>query len=113
MSVENHPNVREAREFDEGPVGEVITPAETWIEERIMHVLSIYPKLSNSMLQVGVGTSLSPKIWKPVLQKMINNGQLVSRNVSSVSPDGRALTYTVISIGAGNAARPAPTPSLA
>lgn len=98
MSYLNHPNVKEAGAEEEGPVGEVQDPTEGWIETRILHILGIYPKLSNSMLQVGMGTSLPPKIWKPVLVRMINEGTLISSSVSSLTPDGRAQSYTVISV---------------
>jgi len=98
MSFTDHPNVRAAAAEDEGPVGEVPNPTADWIEARIMHILSIYPKLSNSMLQVGMGTSLPPKIWKPTLMALVKSGVLTSSSVSSVTPEGRAQSYTVLSI---------------
>ena len=100
MAYDDHPGMRTVME-EEGLVGEVPNATEDWIEQRILHVLKIYPKLSMSMLQVGVGTSLAPKVWKPILLKMVENEVLNMKQVSAMTPDGRTQTYTVISVSAG------------
>lgn len=99
MSYNNHPNVRDAAAEDneEGPVGE-FAPSEQWIVDRITHTLTIYPRLSNSMLQVGVGTSLPPSVWKPILQRMIDTGSVQRKQITAQTPDGRSQVYTILSL---------------
>lgn len=57
------------------------------IKDRIKYILSIYPKVSPSMLQIGIGTSIPPDLWRPVLDEMINTDevertQLISNNAN-------------------------------
>ena len=54
------------------------------IRDKILYTLQIYPKLSPSMLQVGIGTSVSSKIWRPILNELISNGTV--REYSERSP---------------------------
>jgi hypothetical protein len=67
---------------------------------KILHILSIYPRLSPTMLQVGIGTGISPSIWHPVLDNLIERGTIDKVQVMSQSPKGREQTYTVISLRA-------------
>lgn len=71
---------------------------DQFIEEKILHILRIYPKLSSSMLQVAIGTGLSPQLWHPVFEKMVLNGTLEKRQIIETTPKGRNQTYTIISI---------------
>lgn len=69
------------------------------IREKILQTLNIYPKISPTMLQVGIGTSITPKMWHPILDKLIEEG-LVKR-VARQAPNnvsGRDQTYTIISL---------------
>ncbi len=68
------------------------------IRERIIHTLSIYPQLSPSMLQVGMGTSLIPALWKPVLEKMCEEGIVTQKHESRETPAGRQQSYTIIKL---------------
>lgn len=74
-----------------------LTDAEAHIGDRIRHVLTIYPKLSRSMLQVGIGTALTPKLWHPVFEKMKESGEIIEENVTATTPTGRTQVYSVIS----------------
>lgn len=82
----------EMQEEEEGPIGEVYDLNEQIMREKITHVLTTYPLLSNSMLQVGVGASLEPRMWKPVLAKMIRMREITQENYSNMTPNGRAVT---------------------
>lgn len=75
--------------------------AERHIGERIKHVLSIYPRLSMSMIQVGIGTALTPKLWHPVLDKLKEAGEVVEVEVQATTPTGRIQVYKVLSLGTG------------
>ena len=69
------------------------------IQKRILHTLQIYPKLSHSMLQVGIGTGLSPALWHPVLDKMVQDGRIVRHQVKATNPvTSREQEYTIIEI---------------
>jgi len=109
MSITNHPNVRAAiamskEELDELPIGEVIDTDKT-IRDKIIHVLSIYPQISTSMLQIGVGTSLMPALWKPVLEKMIEEGIVKRVRKTVVTPTDRQQSYTILSLAQPDAHR--------
>lgn len=66
------------------------------IEERILHVLSIYPKISPSMLQIGLGSNVPPKIWRPVLQQLMDKNLVVQETIVNMSPKGRSQTHIII-----------------
>ena len=104
MGFSDHPNVRAHGEVEEGPVGEV-SQSEQWVVDKLTHVLSIYPKVSVSMLQVGIGTSVPPALWKPIMEKMINDGRIKRELRSAQTPEGRGQTYTIISLGEASVKR--------
>lgn len=68
------------------------TPEE--IRERIMFVLGVYPGISNSMLQVGIGTTLSTAQWKPVFNEMVVEGAITNKPQLLKSTAGRTCNYT-------------------
>lgn len=94
-----HPNVKAivSEEVDDGDIGEVIT-AEEAIRDRITHILLIYPVISNSMLQIGIGPSMSPRVWKPIFHEMVEEHQVVVSTRALTAPSGRYQTYTLISL---------------
>lgn len=71
---------------------------ESLLRDKIKHVLKIYPKLSPSMLQVGIGTAMPPAFWQPVLEIMIAEGEIVREIVSARTPADRQQSYTVLSL---------------
>lgn len=84
-------------ERHEGPIGEKFDYADH-IEEKILFVLRIYPRISPTMLQVGLGTSVSSKMWRPILDALIRKGLVKQEYVQETSPADRIQSYTVISL---------------
>jgi hypothetical protein len=80
------------------PVEEIPVPETLQIAQRIKHVLLHFPKLSHSMLQIGLGPAMSVKVWRPVLDEMIVEGEIVVETVHTTTPSGRSQTYTIISL---------------
>lgn len=68
------------------------------IHNRIIHVLTLYPKLSPTMLQMGLGPQTETKIWKPILEEMILKDEVVREFVTLLSPGGRWKSYTFLSL---------------
>lgn len=68
------------------------------IRQKILHILDVYPKLSHSMLQIGLGTNVSAKFWRPVLDQLINEKKVHVDSEFRETPQGRMLTYTVITL---------------
>lgn len=64
------------------------------IREKIVHVLSIYPIISPTMLQAGLGPTLAPAKWRPSLEVMIANGTVKRNTVTVKSPTGRHNSYS-------------------
>jgi hypothetical protein len=69
---------------------------DEYLKQRITHILSIYPELSPSMIQVALGASISSRWWKPVLEQMVNEGTLARRFAYSKGPGGKGRSYTLI-----------------
>lgn len=68
------------------------------IGEKIVHILSIYPVLSPSMLQAGLGPQIAAKQWRPMLEILIENNTIKQESVTLESPSGRTITYTQLSL---------------
>lgn len=79
---------------DEGPTGEV--NVDLWLRDKIIHVLSLYPYLSQTMLQVGIGPSIPPKVWKPLLERLITEKVVSREQFQADTPEGQTRTYTRI-----------------
>jgi len=69
------------------------------VRERILHVLSIYPKVSPSMLQIALNMPI--KIWHPVLEALISDGHVSRASIVSPTPSGRHQSYTILSSSKG------------
>jgi hypothetical protein len=92
-SFVDHPTVRqvgnEEREFEAAPPE--VNPTEDFIVKKILHTLSIYPGISMTMLQVGVGPSIPPAIWKPILNDLKGKGRVEETSETVESPTGRMI----------------------
>lgn len=70
------------------------------IRNRILHVLSIYPKLSMSMIQVAIGTGLAPALWHPVIEELIEEEVVDKTQIAADTPTGRVQVYTILQLKA-------------
>ncbi len=68
------------------------------IETKIVHLLGIYPIISPTMLQSGLGPSTKPAQWRPVLQKLITEGKVIEEQKSMQTPSDRYNTYSKLSL---------------
>lgn len=68
------------------------------IRDRIIHLLGMYPILSPSMLQVGLGPNLPPKEWRPVLAEMLEDKTVTRLEIVAPTPFGQHRTYTQLSL---------------
>ena len=68
------------------------------IELKILHILGIYPIISPTMLQAGLGPSMKPALWRPVLLSLIANGKVIEDHESLLTPTERSNTYTKLSL---------------
>lgn len=80
----------------------IVTPEEPstteMIRSKIIHILKIYPTLSHSMLQIGLGSSLPAVIWRPILLDMIQERAVIEDHLFQQTPSGRNQTYTLLSL---------------
>lgn len=69
------------------------------IERRIVHILTIYPIISPSMLQTSLGPKTRAAEWKPVLERLIDQG-IVKResHFCERTPTERQNSYTKLSL---------------
>jgi hypothetical protein len=71
---------------------------EEQLRIRILDTLEIYPRLSPSMLQAGIGPHNSPRIWRPIMEQLINSGIIIRGQESHQSELGRYRTIIVLSL---------------
>ena len=69
--------------------------AQDYYRQRILHVLEVFPFLSASMIHVGIGTASPTPIWKPVLQDLVNSGEVTVTEISANAPSDRRLAYSI------------------
>ncbi len=67
------------------------TPEE--IAAKILHLLGIYPIISPTMLQGGLGPYTKPALWRPVLVQLIAEGKVIETQESLQTPSDRYNTY--------------------
>jgi len=67
----------------------------TDVQDRILHVLTIYPKISPSMLQIALNMPI--RVWHPILERLIATGQVSRSSHVCLTPAGRHQSYTVLS----------------
>lgn len=68
------------------------------IRATILHILSIYPIISPTMLQMGIGNSVSPAKWRPSLEALIRAGAVRRWSETELAPSGRHNNYTKLSL---------------
>ncbi len=83
----------------------VTNTAETFNEtevqmtrEMIIHLLGIYPIVSNTMLQSGLGPAVKPVLWRPILGELIEEGVVIRDQETLQTPYGRYNSYTKLSL---------------
>jgi len=64
------------------------------IQAKILHLLRIYPIISPTMLQGGLGPPLRSIEWRPVLNGLIEEGLIIEDQESLKTPAGRYNAYT-------------------
>ena len=68
------------------------------IATKIIHILGIYPIISPTMLQGGLGPYMKPAQWRPVLADLISKGKVVEDQESMQTPTDRYNTYSKLSL---------------
>lgn len=76
-------------------VSDELTDGLADLKARIFHLLDIYPYLARSMIQTGLGPAMPPRIWDPVLQSLVEGGEVVMINHHTQSPAGRSQVKNV------------------
>jgi hypothetical protein len=77
---------------------QVITPEDFLLREKMLFLLTIYPKLTPTMLHVGIGPQVRPQTWRPVLEALIREKKIKKEYLSVTTPKGQYRTYTVLSL---------------
>ena len=68
------------------------------IREKILHILRIYPIISPTMLQSGLGPYTKPAKWRPVLATLIEEEAVIEDQLSLQTPSDRYNTYTLLKL---------------
>lgn len=77
---------------------EINDQAAKAIEDRILHILDYFPKVSPSMLQISLGSGIPTSLWHGILDKLVTEERLYRYKITRISPAGRQQIQTVISI---------------
>ncbi len=59
------------------PTEETLSP-EAFTRAKLLGLFEVYPVMSASMLQAALGTTLSPALWRPIYDHLIQEGILVA-----------------------------------
>ena len=68
------------------------------IAVKILHLLSIYPIISPTMLQGALGGAMKPAIWKPVLDELVTAGKVIKEQESTMTPADRYNEYSKLKL---------------
>ena len=74
------------------------TEDETVVAEKIVHLLTMFPVISPTMLQAGLGPSTKPSLWRPVLETLIEAKKVHRADEQALTPTNRYNTYTKLMI---------------
>lgn len=74
---------------------------EEELRAKILHLLSIYPAVSPTMLQVALGPYTRARQWKPILAELIEEGLVVRSEVVRRTIYGRDNSYTLLKLAVG------------
>jgi hypothetical protein len=66
------------------------------LSEKIVFILTIYPRLMPSMLQVGIGPHINSRRWKPLVDQLIKEGKVVREEIALYTPSGQYRSYGVL-----------------
>lgn len=72
---------------------EVLDTQDIDMEARIKLLLELYPVISPTMLQAGLGPQIPPAKWRPVLEQLLNSGEVRQESVYRQSVAGRHRNY--------------------
>lgn len=76
----------------------ILNILEREIEVKILHILEIYPVISPTMLQGGLGPGVKSADWRPVLNSLLDRGIVVKSEVNKQTPVGRYNCYKRLSL---------------
>jgi hypothetical protein len=68
------------------------------IRDKILHILKIYPVISPTMLQGGLGPYMRPAQWRPVLAELVAEGLVEETQESLQTHAGRYNMYSKLSL---------------
>lgn len=68
------------------------------IRAKILHILKIYPVISPTMLQGGLGPYMRPAQWRPILAELVVEGKVVETQESLQTHTGRYNMYSKLSL---------------
>ena len=66
------------------------------VESRILHILSVYPRISPSMLQISL--SMPAGRWKPVFKRLLEEGKIKQTTVMAETQSGQMRPHPVVSL---------------
>lgn len=72
--------------------------ANEQIRMKIIELLTVYPRMSPTMLQAGLGPSLAPAFWRPIYDGLIAEGSVVQYAELPPLSTRRTHPYTVIEL---------------
>jgi len=64
------------------------------IRLRILHILGIYPIISPTMLQGGLGPFCRPADWRPILSELLEEGVVIREEEQLPTTQGRSNSYS-------------------
>jgi hypothetical protein len=77
---------------------QLVTGEDLILREKMMFLLTIYPRLTPTMLHVGIGPQVRPQTWRPIMEALIREGKIKRTGISVHTPKGQYRTYTTLEL---------------
>lgn len=84
-------NETESTTFPDDSMAQVIEETKL----RILHALEVFPFISASMLHQAIGTATSGRLWKPILEALVEEGKVIVHELAARGVSGRSQTYVI------------------
>jgi len=81
-----------------GAQGNEEAESDSALGEKIVFTLTLFPRLTPTMLQVGIGPHVPPRRWRPILERLVTEGKISREERGVTTPIGQYRTVTILSL---------------
>lgn len=95
MSDDQHPLHPQAQVQQTSNTTDQINDVILATTGKIISLLETFPYISRTMIQVGLSPALPPKLWSPILDELVEKGEILKHSLPVTNNEGRTTTKVV------------------